>query len=97
MLFFPRSQRPWKDDNEANVQCGGNACEPRADGRGEQLTCVDEELVGYAWVIHVMDGAGKEGGQDFKVSENGLRNRSNGREEKKHYPSAAPPKTTVWA
>lgn len=37
-----------------------------------QLTGVDEELIGNSRVIHVMDGTGKQGGEDLQISEHGL-------------------------
>lgn len=37
-----------------------------------ELTGVDEELIGNSGVIHVMDGAGKQGGQDLQISEHSL-------------------------
>lgn len=39
---------------------------------GSKLTGVDEELIGHSGVIHVMDGAGKQGCEDLQVRENSL-------------------------
>lgn len=36
------------------------------------LTGVDEELVGHSWVVHVMNGCGKNGCQYLQISEDGL-------------------------
>lgn len=36
------------------------------------LTGVDEELVGYSWVVHVMNGRSKNGCQDLQISEHRL-------------------------
>lgn len=41
-----------------------------------QLTGVDEELIGDSRVIHVMDGAGKQSGEDLQVGKNSLDRRS---------------------
>lgn len=35
-------------------------------------TGVDEELVGDSRVIHIVDGAGKEGGEDLQIGEHSL-------------------------
>lgn len=41
-------------------------------GPRPRLTGVNEKLVGDPRMVHIMDGAGKDGSQDFQVCENGL-------------------------
>lgn len=38
----------------------------------EKLTGVDEELIGNSGVIYVVDGAGKQSGEDFQISKHSL-------------------------
>ncbi len=37
-----------------------------------KLTGVDEELIGNSRVIHIMDGAGKQSGEDLQISKHSL-------------------------
>lgn len=46
---------------------------------GSELTGVDEELIGDSRVVHIMDGAGKQGGEDLQISEHSLDNNMEGR------------------
>lgn len=46
--------------------CGSASLELR------KLTGVDEELIGNAGVIHIVDGAGEQSSEDLQVGENSL-------------------------
>lgn len=61
------------DGDEATSQTATTTA-PRWDNKCavSKLTGVDEELIGNSGVIHVMDGAGKQGGQDLQISEHSL-------------------------
>lgn len=37
-----------------------------------QLTSINQELVGDAWMVYVMDGSGKDGSKNLQISENSL-------------------------
>lgn len=36
-------------------------------------TCINEELVGHSWMIHIMDSTGKQSSHDLKICEHILK------------------------
>lgn len=36
-------------------------------------TCVNEELVGHSWMIHIMNSTGKQSSHDLKICEHILK------------------------
>jgi len=62
--------------NAASIRFGPNVRWPAVqlfiDRAGERCTCIDEELVGQAWVVDVVYGAGEYRRQNFQVAEHVL-------------------------
>lgn len=56
------------------------------DYPSDELTCVDEKLVGDSRMIHVMDSSCKNGGQDFQICEDGLQSKMNTFHSMSHLP-----------
>lgn len=76
MRASSESERKKNNKHERDIQ---SRCSAYHDGYGCfrdaypcPLTCVDEELVGNTWMVHIMDGCCKNGSQNLQIGKDSL-------------------------